>query len=124
MDLETIGLTVLLVGLLAGLTACQSMMAVHHPSIEQQLDVPDNPDMAFRTAVQHTVALGGTIWQQDPRSRTLQSYFEGTTEFSVRVEPRGTASTLFLREQLLPTYFTGGTSAQVAARFLATYPKE
>ena len=105
------------------LAGCPSMMAIHHPAIDRQVEVAQPPDVAWQHALQTTTRLGAMVWHQDNQTRTLHAYVGGTTELHVQVTARGQASTLLLHEQPLPSYLTTGTPAQVAERFLALYPQ-
>jgi hypothetical protein len=112
----------LLAGLLSG--GCALWFQHTHPPISRTLDVPDAPDAAFARAIRVTMQMGGTLWQQDARSRTLQAFIEAKTSLTIHVEPRGQGSRLHVTHQNLPTYFAPGDDGTLSDQFLALYTQQ
>ena len=93
-----------------------------HPQIRRTLDVADPPDAAFRRAVDVMMRLGGTLWQQDAQSRTLQAFLNnGTVRLDVTVHATGRGSQLQVSHQTLPTYFVAGDDETFSDDFLVLY---
>jgi hypothetical protein len=92
-----------------------------HPQVRRSLDVAEEPDAVFARAVRVTMQLGGTVWQQDSKSRTLQAFVQAKTRLDVSVQPRGQGSRLEVAHQNLPTYVAAGEDGTLSDAFLALY---
>jgi hypothetical protein len=103
------------------LTGCAP--AVSHPRVSRELIVPEAPPVAYRRAVEATMALGGTIVQQDAQLHMLQAFVGGTTSLNVSVTPHGAGSRVEVAHQLLPTYFAA-PEGRLAEEFLAAYQRQ
>lgn len=112
-------LPLLVAGLLSG--GCALWFQHTHPPISRTLDVADPPDATYARAMRVTMEMGGTLWQQDARSRTLQAFLEAKVSLTIQVEPRAGGSRLYVTHQNLPTYFTRGDDGTLSEQFLARY---
>jgi hypothetical protein len=84
--------------------------------------VAEPPDAAFAHAVRVKMQMGGTLWRQDPQTRTLQTFLNyARTSLNVIVHARGQGSRLEVMHQNLPTYVVAGDVGTLSDDFLALY---
>jgi len=119
-----IGLVVLILVLGALLEGCALWFEHTHAQVSRTLDVPEPPDAAFAQAVRVTMQMGGTLWQQDAKSRTLQAFMQAKTRLDVSVEPHGQGSRLHVAHQNLPTYVAAGEDGTLSEEFLTRYAQQ